>query len=70
MLSRDNLPMKLLPPCLDLLRELLDERDLIRVVVEIINELRDIGEDDEGEPVVRVLSISFTSIYIILFNLE
>lgn len=62
--------MKLLPPCLDLLRELLDERDLIRVVVEIINELRDIGEDDEGEPVVRVLSISFTSIYIILFNLE
>lgn len=62
MLSRDTLPTKLLPPCLDLLDKLLDERDLIRVVVEVINELRDPGEDEEELPVVRIVLFLLPSV--------
>ncbi|KAJ7090892.1 nuclear condensing complex subunit [Mycena belliarum] len=48
MLSQPLLPPGLVPRCLDVLRRLsCDEPDLIRVVVEIINELRDIGDEAE-----------------------
>ncbi|KAJ6631026.1 nuclear condensing complex subunit [Mycena sp. CBHHK59/15] len=51
MLTRPTLPLPLVPRCLDVLRQLSsDERDLIRVVVEIVQDLREPGdeEDDTG----------------------
>lgn len=51
MLGKHNLPKTLLPPCLDVMRTLSSsERDLIRIVVETVHELRnsvDIIDDDE-----------------------
>ncbi len=48
MTSQDTLPERLLPQCLDILRKLSSgERDLIRVVVEIIHDLRDVDKDDD-----------------------
>ncbi|KAF5315625.1 hypothetical protein D9611_004773 [Ephemerocybe angulata] len=42
MLVEDELPKQLLPPCLDVLREVAaSERDFIRIVVELIQDLRD-----------------------------
>ena len=47
MLSQPNLPESLVPRCLDVLTKISDgERDLIRVIVDIITELRQ-GEWDE-----------------------
>ena len=48
MISQDSLPGSLVPFCLDILRKLSSgERDLIRIVVEVIHELRDdLNEDD------------------------
>ncbi|KAJ6516489.1 nuclear condensing complex subunit [Mycena sanguinolenta] len=49
MLTNHKLPMDLVPRCLDVLRKLSpDERDLIRVVVEIVGDLRDPGDEDDG----------------------
>ena len=51
MLSRNILPEGLVARCLDVLRKLSpNERDLIRVVVEVVHELHD--PQDEDEPVV------------------
>ncbi|KAF5378891.1 hypothetical protein D9615_006988 [Tricholomella constricta] len=51
MLSHGALPESLLSKCLDVLRELsANERDLIRVIVEIVQDLRDPGDDDEEDP--------------------
>lgn len=48
MISQDALPEGLLARCLDVLRQLSpNERDLIRVVVEVIHELRDSNEEEE-----------------------
>jgi hypothetical protein len=50
MLGAEELPEVLMAPCLDVLRVLsASERDLIRLVVETVTELRDniIGDDDE-----------------------
>ena len=48
MLSQEALPERLLTKCLDVLRELsASERDLIRVVVEIIQDLRDPGDEED-----------------------
>jgi condensin complex subunit 3 len=48
MLSQEELPESLLPKCLDVLRQLsASERDLIRVGVEIVHELRDPKEEEE-----------------------
>ncbi|KAL1941783.1 hypothetical protein VTO73DRAFT_6783 [Trametes versicolor] len=53
MLSQDVLPEALLARCLDVLRILSpSERDLIRVVVEVVHELRDPSEP-EGETTVK-----------------
>ncbi|KAM6503308.1 Nuclear condensing complex subunit [Amanita muscaria] len=49
MLSQNALPERLLTKCLDVLRELSGERDLIRIMVEIIQDLRDRGDDDEED---------------------
>lgn len=50
MLSQEELPEGLLSKCLDVLRELSNnERDLIRVVVEIVHDLRDFGDEEETE---------------------
>ncbi|KZT37030.1 hypothetical protein SISSUDRAFT_988304 [Sistotremastrum suecicum HHB10207 ss-3] len=50
MLSHDCLPQSLVTSCLDVLRTLSSgERDLIRVVVEVIQELRDPGGSDVEE---------------------
>ncbi|KAF8965273.1 nuclear condensing complex subunit [Flammula alnicola] len=53
MLRAEALPEALMAPCLDVLRELSSsERDLIRLVVETVQELRDsvIGDDEEEVP--------------------
>ncbi|KAJ7284629.1 nuclear condensing complex subunit [Mycena rebaudengoi] len=48
MLTRPTLPPSLVGRCLDVLRQLSsDERDLIRVVVEIVHDLRDTGDDED-----------------------
>ncbi|KAJ6570219.1 nuclear condensing complex subunit [Mycena vulgaris] len=48
MLTRPALPLNLVPRCLDVLRKLSsDERDLIRVVVEIVQDLREPGDEEE-----------------------
>ncbi|KDQ54411.1 hypothetical protein JAAARDRAFT_60793 [Jaapia argillacea MUCL 33604] len=48
MISQESLPDSLVSKCLDVLRKLSpNERDLIRVVVEVVHELRDGGDDDE-----------------------
>lgn len=49
MISQDVLPESLLSRCLDVLRTLSpNERDLIRVVVEVVHELRDPSDDDDA----------------------
>ena len=46
MLRQKTLPLRLMAPCLDVLRKLsATERDLIRLVVETVQELRDDNED-------------------------
>ncbi len=55
MISQEALPSGLVTRCLDLLRTLSSsERDLIRVVVEVVHELRDANDDDEV--IVRTIS--------------
>lgn len=61
MLAHPQLPPGLIERCLDIMKEIMpSERDLIRVVVEIVVELRD-GEPDEqnDEPPVGVSSYFF-----------
>ena len=66
MLEHQLLPSELIPRCLDVLREVIqNERDLIMMVVEIMDELRDPaakraadGEDGEAQDV-RALYLSF-----------
>jgi hypothetical protein len=57
MISQEALPSGLVTRCLDVLRTLSSsERDLIRVVVEVVHELRDANDDDEV--IVRLLPLS------------
>ncbi|OAX38286.1 hypothetical protein K503DRAFT_718426 [Rhizopogon vinicolor AM-OR11-026] len=54
MISQEALPESLVSRCLDVLRMLSpNERDLIRVVVEVVHELRDLSDEEEAvkEPV-------------------
>ncbi|KIO22870.1 hypothetical protein M407DRAFT_15642 [Tulasnella calospora MUT 4182] len=49
--GQESLPEGLVARCLDVLRKLSpSERDLIRLVVEVIQELRDLARQDEPEP--------------------
>lgn len=57
MASQEALPENLVALCLDVLRKLsASERDLIRVVVEVVQELRDTGKDNED---IEVRTLSF-----------
>ena len=48
MISQNILPEGLVARCLDVLRKLsMNERDLIRVVVEVVHELRDPAEEEQ-----------------------
>lgn len=50
MLGKHDLPEMLLAPCLDVMRILSSsERDLIRIVVETVHELRNSVESDDDE---------------------
>jgi condensin complex subunit 3 len=52
MISQEALPHSLVNKCLDVMRNLASgERDLIRVIVEVIQELRDTGETEKEEDV-------------------
>lgn len=52
MISQEALPQSLVNKCLDVMRNLASgERDLIRVIVEVIQELRDTGEGEKEEEV-------------------
>ena len=56
MIGQEALPENLVAKCLDVLRTLSpNERDLIRVVVEVVHELRDTS-DPEEETTVSALS--------------
>lgn len=60
MISQEALPLGLVTRCLDVLRTLSSsERDLIRVVVEVVHELRDANDDDEV--IVGLLSLPSTA---------
>lgn len=49
MLTHPGLPLDLIDPCMEVMRAMLpSERDFIRVMVEIVIDLRD---EDEEEPV-------------------
>jgi condensin complex subunit 3 len=51
MISQETLPESLIPRCLDVLSKIANgERDLIRVVVDVVTELR-AGEGEEDEAV-------------------
>ncbi|KAG8963687.1 hypothetical protein FRC00_005396 [Tulasnella sp. 408] len=51
MIGQESLPEGLVARCLDVLRKLSpSERDLIRLVVEVVQELRDLARQDEPEP--------------------
>ena len=70
MLAHPQLPPSLIERCLDVLKEIMpSERDLIRVIVEIVVELREGEEDAENadEPPVRnylyCLASSLTKIF-------
>jgi hypothetical protein len=52
MISQDTLPENLVARCLDVLRTLsANERDLIRLVVEVVHDLRDSSDSDDEAPV-------------------
>ena len=50
MLSQPNLPEAIIPKCVDILSKLCNgERDLIRIVVDVVTELRAGEGDDDSE---------------------
>ena len=60
MLGHPQLPPGLIEHCLNVLKKIMpSERDLIRVIVEIIVELRE-GEDDADDPQALVSSYCFS----------
>ena len=56
MISEENLPETLIPRCLDVLSKISNgERDLIRLIVDVIVELREFeGETEEVSPALNV----------------
>jgi condensin complex subunit 3 len=59
MVGQKSLPEGLIPSCLDVLRRLIPgERDFIRLVVEVIQIMRDPGVDMDQEVVSRALHVS------------
>ena len=64
MISQDILPEHLVGRCLDVLRKLsVNERDLIRVVVEVVHDLRDPSDPDEAAQVrISIFSVILLSL--------
>jgi DNA replication initiation complex subunit (GINS family) len=57
MITQESLPEQLIPRCLDVLSKLTpNEKELIRIVVEVVHELRD-SQDEEEEEMVGSSSI-------------
>lgn len=64
MLGHPELPPGLIEKCLDVLKEIMpSERDLIRVIVEIVVELRD-GEEEEANTPAVILFFILLGIFI------
>jgi condensin complex subunit 3 len=60
MLAHPQLPPSLIERCIDVLKEIMpSERELIRVVVEVIMELREYGDPDMNEAQVHSLGVIF-----------
>jgi condensin complex subunit 3 len=60
MISQETLPEGLVARCLDVLRTLsVNERDLIRVVVEVIHDLRDPNDSDDEQAVSHPIRVLF-----------
>lgn len=58
MISQEQMPEELIPRCLDILSKITNgERDLIRVVVDVVTELRE-GEGEEEADGVSLLCFS------------
>jgi hypothetical protein len=52
MISQESLPSDLAPRCLDVLRRLMPkEQELIRLIVEVVQDLRDLKEPHEDTQV-------------------
>ncbi|WVN89766.1 uncharacterized protein L203_104996 [Cryptococcus depauperatus CBS 7841] len=63
MISQANLPESLIPRCLDVLSKIANgERDLIRVVVDVVTELREGYGDEEDSPSLGQASIGDNSV--------
>ena len=70
MISQDALPENLVSRCLDVLRTLsANERDLIRVVVEVVHDLRDPSDLDEDPPPVSISNFVDPSFFQLLYLL-
>jgi hypothetical protein len=63
MISQDILPENLVARCLDVLRTLsANERDLIRVVVEVVHDLRDPSDPEDDVPVSYAIDLTFPTV--------
>jgi hypothetical protein len=71
MIGQEALPENLVARCLDVLRILSpNERDLIRVVVEVVHELRDTSDPEEDITVGTFYFLSFHQVSSIFTNPE
>jgi hypothetical protein len=71
MIGQDALPENLVARCLDVLRILSpNERDLIRVVVEVVHELRDTSDSEEYITVGTFYFLLFPQVFSIFTNPE
>ena len=71
MIGQDALPENLVARCLDVLRILSpNERDLIRVVVEVVHELRDTSDSEEYITVGTFYFLLFPQVFLIFTNPE
>jgi hypothetical protein len=70
MISQESLPHSLVNQCLDVMRNLASgERDLIRVIVEVIQELRDTGEAEKEEEVCSPLKFLYPHLSHVRFRM-
>ena len=67
-MAQELLPESLIEPCIDTLKETTaDEKELIRIGVEIINELRDLGSANEAnEQFVSIRLLCFFNLQVVL----
>lgn len=71
MIGQESLPETLVARCLDVLRILSpNERDLIRVVVEVVHELRDTSDPDAEENLSMTVSCSLLSLSLLIADYD